>query len=93
MIVSAKEATQMKERNRYTAQEKVAILREHLLDGVSLSQVCEKYRLAPTVLYRWQKQLFENGAVALKRGSDKRSAPCGENHHGKITTIIREIKR
>ncbi len=68
----------MKERKHYTAQEKVAILREHLLEGVSLSQVCEKYRLAPTVFYRWQKQLFENGAVAFERGSDRRSAQEAE---------------
>ena len=64
----------MKERRHYTAQEKLSILREHLLDGVPLSQVCEKYRLAPTVFYRWQKQLFENGSGAFERGSEKRSA-------------------
>lgn len=63
----------MKERKHYTAQEKVGILREHLLEGISLSQVCEKHRLAPTVFYRWQKQLFENGAAALERQSNKRS--------------------
>jgi len=64
----------MRERKHYTAQEKVAILREHLLDGVPLSQVCERHGLAPTVFYRWQKQLFENGATAFERGSDRKSA-------------------
>lgn len=61
-----------KERKHYTAQEKVSILREHLLDGVSLSEVCEKHAMAPTMFYRWQKQLFENGAAAFERQSDKR---------------------
>ena len=56
----------------FSAQQKVSILREHLLDGVALSEVCEKHQLAPSIFYRWQKQFFENGAVALERRSDKR---------------------
>ena len=56
----------------FSAQQKVSILREHLLDGVALSEVCEKHRLAPSIFYRWQKQFFENGAVAFERRSDKR---------------------
>ncbi len=51
MIVSTKEARKMKERKHHMAQEMVSILREHLLDGVPLSQVREKHRLAPTVFY------------------------------------------
>ena len=56
----------------FSAQQKVSILREHLLDGVALSEVCEKHQLAPSIFYRWQKQFFENGAVAFERRSDKR---------------------
>jgi len=56
----------------FSAQQKVSILREHLLDGVVLSEVCEKHQLAPSIFYRWQKQFFENGAVAFERRSDKR---------------------
>lgn len=52
-------------RTHYTAEQKVAILREHLLDHVPVSDLCERYRLQPTVFYRWQKQLFENGALAF----------------------------
>lgn len=62
-----------KERKHYTAQEKVSILREHLLDGAALSDVCDKHGVAPTMFYRWQKQLFENGAAVFERQSDKRS--------------------
>jgi transposase len=43
-----------KERKHYTAEEKVAILRRHLLDKV------------PAVFYRWQKEFFENGAAAFQ---------------------------
>lgn len=56
-----------KPRKQYSAQEKVAILRERLLEGKPLSEVCEQHHLQPTVFYAWQKQLFENGTAAFER--------------------------
>src|ERR1700734_1292457 len=55
-----------KERKQYTAEEKVAILRRHLLDQVPVSELCEEHGLQPTVFYRWQKEFFENGASAFQ---------------------------
>ena len=60
------------ERKVYTAQEKVEILRRHLLEKVPVSEVCERYGLNPTVFYRWQKEFFENGASAFQRRGDER---------------------
>ena len=37
------------ERKHYTAEEKVAILRRHLLDKVPVSELCEENGLQPTV--------------------------------------------
>ena len=54
------------ERKHYTAQEKVAILRRHLVDKVPVSELCEEKGLRPTVFYRWQKEFFENGAAAFE---------------------------
>jgi transposase len=53
-------------RRRFTAQEKVAILRGHFIDKVPVSQVCDKHGLNPTAFYRWQKEFFENGAAAFE---------------------------
>src|SRR4029077_12751523 len=55
-----------KERKHYTAEEKVTILRRHLLDHVPVSDLCEENGLQPTVFYRWQKEFFENGASAFQ---------------------------
>src|SRR5258708_23225796 len=55
-----------RERKHYTAEEKVAILRRHLLDQVPISELCDKHGLQPTVFYRWQKEFFENGAAAFQ---------------------------
>jgi transposase len=53
-------------RKHFTATEKVAIVRRHLLDQVPVSDLCDEYGIHPTVFYRWQKQLFENGATAFE---------------------------
>ena len=58
-----------KSRRTFTAQEKVAILRRHLLDKQPVSDVCEEHGLNPNVFYRWQKELFENGSAAFERGN------------------------
>ncbi len=54
-----------KERKHYTAEQKVAILRRHLLDKVPVSGLGEDLGLQPTVFYRWQKEFFENCAAAV----------------------------
>lgn len=63
-----------KERRHFVAKEKVEILRRHLLEQAPVSELCEQHGLHPTLFYRWQKEFFENGAVALERnGQDKGS--------------------
>lgn len=55
-----------KERRYLSADEKVAILRRHLIEKAPISKLCEEAGIAPTLFYRWQEQLFLNGAVALE---------------------------
>src|SRR4030042_6542518 len=62
-----------KQRNQYTAEEKVVVLRRHLLDKVPVSVLCDEYSLQPTVFYRWQKQLFEQGAAAFRNTNDSQT--------------------
>jgi len=35
------------QRRHFTGQEKVAILRKHLIDHVAVSELCEQHRLQP----------------------------------------------
>src|SRR3974377_1914799 len=53
-----------KTRKRFTAQEKVAILRLHLLEHTPISDLCDQHGIHPTMFYRWQKEFFENGSAA-----------------------------
>ena len=59
-----------RQRRRFEPQEKVAIVRRHLLEQVPVSDLCDEYGIQPTVFYRWRKQLFENGAAAFERRRD-----------------------
>ena len=54
-------------RRRFTATEKAAIVRRHLVDKVPVSDLCDELGLQPTQIYTWQKQLFENAAQAFER--------------------------
>ncbi len=56
-----------KQRRNYSAQEKVAILKRHLVEKVPISELCEQLGLQPNVFCRRQKEFFENGAAAFRR--------------------------
>jgi transposase-like protein len=64
-----------KTRKRYTSEEKVSILRQHLLEHVPVSKLCDNLGLQPTVFYRWQKEFFENGAAAFGRQTRSDKVP------------------
>jgi transposase-like protein len=57
-------------RRQFKPQEKVKILRLHLLEHKPISDICDQYGLNPTVFYRWQKQFFEQGAAAFERNKN-----------------------
>jgi transposase len=65
--VKITERTHEKQRKHYTPEEKVAILRRHLVEAVPISDLCDELGLQPTVFYRWQKEFFENGAAAFQQ--------------------------
>jgi transposase-like protein len=56
-----------KQRKQYAPEEKVTILRRHLLEKEPISKLCDEVGLQPTVFYRWQKEVFENGAAAFEQ--------------------------
>jgi transposase-like protein len=59
-----------KTRRQFTPQEKVKILRLHLLEHKPVSDLCDQYGLHPTMFYRWQKEFFEHGAAAFERNKN-----------------------
>ena len=56
-----------KSRRKFSSEDKVGIIRRHLVDKVALSDLCDEYNLHPTQFYRWQKDFFEKGSLAFER--------------------------
>lgn len=63
-----------KKRHNYTPEEKVQILKRHLVEQEPVSDLCDRYELQPTVFYAWQKQFFENGSAAFIRNAQDQKA-------------------
>jgi len=57
-------------KKRFTAEEKVKILREHLTNKVSISELAETYGIQPSAISNWKKTLFE-GAVSTFNKTQK----------------------
>jgi transposase-like protein len=60
----------MSKRKHLTAEQKVAVIRRHLIENVPVSDLCEELGVHPNQYYNWQKTFFENGAILFERKSN-----------------------
>jgi transposase-like protein len=58
-------STSKRSRRNHTTEQKVALLRRHLVDKEPVSKICEENQLQPSVFYTWLRQAFDNLAGAL----------------------------
>jgi len=56
----------------------------------TVSELCEKHQIHPTLFYQWQKSFFENGAAAFER-ERPRSQSLGKEQD-KITRLEAKLK-
>ena len=60
-------------RKHFSPEQKVKIIKLHLVEGVPLSDLCDKHGIHPSVFYRWQKAFFERGHLAFENSGGKSS--------------------
>jgi len=58
---------------KYTAQEKMNILKVYILENTPETIICEKYKITTDNLQEWQNDLFANGEQALIRAEHLKS--------------------
>jgi transposase-like protein len=63
-------------RRSFTAAQKAAILREHLVDKQQVSEICAKHGLQPSLFYYWLRQVIENLDKVVE--APRRVAPTRE---------------
>lgn len=59
-------------RRQFSAEDKATILRRHLADKIPVSDLCDEYRIQPSLFYLWQRQALENLGAALQDGRTRR---------------------
>ena len=79
------------ERKRHTSEEKVAILRRHLVDRVPVFHFVRRISTPPHHFYRWLKQFFENRAAAF--GPPPRTDKQVEAREQRIALLEAKLKR
>ena len=52
-------------RRNFTNEQKVALMRRHLVDKEPVSKICEDAQLQPSVFYQWLRQAFDNLGAAM----------------------------
>ena len=78
-------------RRFFSPEQKVAILREHLVEGRAVSDLCEKHRIHPTVFYQWQRQFFENGTAAFE--SKQSRSRVSDGYQKKLEALEQKLQR
>ena len=79
----------MSKRKRYTAEEKIKILRELQENGKTISQVAEEYEIHPNCIFKWRKQHLEMGVQSFKTTRKDISSKAKDR---KITALEDKIK-
>lgn len=58
-------------RKQYSSDQKFKIVKEALTTDQSVSELCKKYGISPTLFYRWQEIFFESALEGLERRKKK----------------------
>jgi transposase len=63
----------LRTRRYLSGEDKMKLLRRHLIEKLPVSKICEEADINPNLFYRWQEQLFTNGSLAFegKQRSDR----------------------
>jgi transposase len=81
-----------RQRRHFGPEQKVALLRQHLVDNVPVSDVCEQNDIPVSLFYSWQKIFFENGHAAFTHG-DKRRKTDANDKDRKIADLEARLLR
>ena len=57
--------TSVKPRMRWTTSQKVAIVKETMRPGQSVSSAARQHGIAPNMLFAWKRRMTEGGTVAV----------------------------
>lgn len=80
-------------RRQFSTEQKVAILRRHLVDKVSVSDLCNEYKLQPSVFYYWLRLAFDNLAGALEPSAGANTSQREKQLSDKVQHLEAKLAR
>ena len=78
-----------REKRIFPAEDRATILRRHLADKVPVSDLCDEYKIQPSLFYTWQKQAMENLSAALE---DRRTRRAESNESVAQKQTIKKLE-
>ena len=78
-------------RRHFSAQDKVAALKRHLVEKVPISDLCDELDLYPNQFYGWLKEFFENGHAAFDNGRKSKAEEDAKDR--KIEKLEAKLQR
>ena len=76
-------------RRRLAPDEKIAILKAHLVDKKPISDLCDQHGIQPSQFYRWQQEFFERGSLVFETRGEKPSTALER----KVTALEEKLVR
>ena len=76
-------------RRRLSPEQKIAILKAHLVDKKPISDLCDQHGIQPSQFYRWQQEFFERGSIVFESRGEKPSTALER----KVTALEQKLAR
>lgn len=80
-----------KKYKKYTGELKIRLLREHIMDKVSVSDICAREGIKPSVFYSWQKELFDRGSNIFD--GSKKTLPLTSKYQKTIDKLEHKLQQ
>jgi transposase len=77
-------------RRRFGDDQKAAIVRRHLADKVPVSNLADEYRIQPSLIYLWIKQVLDQAERAFQQASGGKRRRATEDAKDRRITRLEE---
>jgi transposase-like protein len=76
-------------RKQYSPQFKAKVALEDVRGEKTLSELSSQYKVHPTIINNWKRQLLEEASSLFDKGSD--ASPTNESQQSQIDELYRQI--
>ena len=81
--------SEKKTRRHFTAEQKAAVLKRHLMGKEPISDLCDELGIQPSLFYEWQRKLFDHAALALDAG---RAEPAAQGREKALEDKVQALE-